>query len=304
MAASGYQAEAALAGALRANRGNYVLVVEGAVPTGEGAGFARIAGRNALDAVREAAEGAAFVVAMGSCAAWGGVASAAPNPSHASGLSEVITGKPIVNLPGCPPNPTTLLAVLLEHAAMHRLPALDKAGRPRFAYDRLIHEDCPRRGHFDAGRFATAFGDEGHRAGWCLYKLGCKGTMTHASCSLRHFNGAANAWPIGIGAPCVGCTEQQVGFRIPLFQLADLHAATPPEALPPVAQPVHASQTAAELAVGALLGAGGTAAWFLSRKLPAGHAQTEENESENLEDPSDADVEKSEAPADEREKRP
>jgi hydrogenase small subunit len=284
MAGAGRQAEAALERAIQSNRGNYVLVVEGAIPSGATAGYARTAGRDALETVRDVAQDAAFVVAIGSCAAWGGVASAVPNPSGAIPASQAIAGKTVINLPGCPPHPSILLSVLLEHAAMHRLPALDGAGRPRFAYDRLIHEDCPRRGHFDAGRFATTFGDDAHRNGWCLYKLGCKGPQTHASCSTRHFNGLPNTWPVGIGAPCLGCTEQDVAFRIPLFQLADIHAATPAEALPPIVEPAHAGQTAAALAIGGMAGAAGTAAWFAARRLPGTKARTVEEETEELEE--------------------
>jgi len=81
------------------------------------------------------------------------------------GVNSVISGKPIVNLPGCPPNPYNLLATVLEYVTMGKLPALDEFGRPKFAYERVIHENCPRRAHFDAGRFAAAFGDEGHRKG-------------------------------------------------------------------------------------------------------------------------------------------
>lgn len=302
MAGAGQQAEEALQHAIDANRGAFVLVVEGAIPVGSRAGYARIAGRNALDIVRATAEHAAFVVAMGSCAAWGGVASAHPNPCEAAPLDTLLANTRVINLPGCPPNPYTLLAVLLEHAAMHRLPALDSAGRPRFAYDRLIHDDCPRRGHFDAGRFASVYGDEGHRNGWCLYKLGCKGPQTHAACSTRHFNGPANAWPIGIGAPCIGCTEQKVAFRVPLFQLADIHAATPAEAFPPVDEPAHKSETAAAVAIGALAGAAGSAAWFASRRLPGAQASSDLDELEELEkqqspaeseeDPDDSDTER------------
>jgi len=101
---------------------------------------------------------------------------------------------------------------------MGKLPALDEFGRPKFAYERVIHENCPRRAHFDAGRFAAAFGDEGHRKGWCLYKMGCKGPVTHASCSTRHFNEIADCWPIGLGIPCVGCTEKGVVWSMGTFE--------------------------------------------------------------------------------------
>jgi hydrogenase small subunit len=303
MAGAGRQAEAALQQAVASNRGNYVLVVEGAIPSGATAGYARTANRNALEIVRSVAQDAAFVVAIGSCASWGGVAAAVPNPSGSIAVSEALQNKTIINLPGCPPHPSILLAVLLEHAAMHRLPALDAANRPRFAYDRLIHEDCSRRGHFDAGHFASTFGDEAHRNGWCLYKLGCKGPQTHASCSTRHFNGVINAWPVGIGAPCMGCAEQGVGFHMPLFQLADIHAATPAEALPPIAEAGRRSPIAAAVAIGALAGAGGTAAVFAARRLPGVKAHTEEEEIEELEELSQLEASQADSIATHKERR-
>ncbi len=177
MAASGAQAEAALRSAIADNAGKYVLVVEGAIPTRDDGVYMQLGGRPAIQVAKEVAAQAAAVIAIGSCASWGGVPSADPNPTGAVGVDSVISGKPIVNLPGCPPNPYNLLAVVLEYVTMGKLPELDQYGRPRFAYERVIHENCPRRAHFDAGRFAMAFGDEGHRKGHCLYKLGCKGPV-------------------------------------------------------------------------------------------------------------------------------
>ncbi len=123
---------------------------------------------------------AAAVIAIGSCASWGGVPSSGPNPTGAVGVDALLKDKPIVNVPGCPPNPYTFLGVVLQYATAGTLPALDAEKRPLFAFDRYIHDHCPRRAHFDAGRFARQFGDEGHRHGYCLYQLGCKGPITHA----------------------------------------------------------------------------------------------------------------------------
>lgn len=283
MAASGYQAEAVLDHAVAANRGNFILVVEGSIPTADAANYMKIAGKPALDVLRHIGSQAALVIAIGSCSSWGGIAAANPNPSNAVGINEILKDKTVISLPGCPPNPYTFLSVVLEYAAMHRLPALDAINRPRFAYDRLIHEDCPRRGHFDAGRFASIYGDQGHRQGWCLYKLGCKGPVTHAACSTRHFNDVPNAWPIGIGAPCIGCTEKKAAFQIPLFQVVDIHSITPPEALPSVELPVQKSQTAAALVVGAIAGAAATAAVVAARRLPGREKPEDSEELEELE---------------------
>ncbi len=240
MAASGHQAEDALRAAMEQNLGKYVCVVEGSIPRkhrDEGA-YLSIAGQPGHEMLKTVAEHAAAVISMGSCASWGGIPSTAPNPTDAVGagqmLAEMGVETPVVNLPGCPPNPYNLLGTVLQYVTAGTLPELDGEGRPKFAYGRTIHEHCPRRAHFDAGRFAQKFGDHGHSNGWCLYKLGCKGPVTHAACSTRHFNEMPDVWPIGIGAPCVGCTEKTVAFKQPIFDRAHIQDAQPPAFYPAV----------------------------------------------------------------------
>ena len=260
MAAAGHQAEAALEQAMKDNAGKYVLVIEGAIPTKENGKYCIIAGKTAIETTQEAASKAAAVIAIGSCASWGGIPSADPNPTGAVGVNEIVKGKPVVTIPGCPANPYNLLGTVLQFATFGTLPALDEKGRPKFAYARVIHDDCPRRPHFDNGRFAQRYGDEGSRQGWCLYKLGCKGPQTHANCSLLAFVDTIGAWPIGIGAQCFGCTEKEIGFTTPLFQTVDVQGATPPAMYTPVnpqAGTVSPLATGvAGLVGGALVGAG------------------------------------------------
>jgi hydrogenase small subunit len=260
MAGSGQQAEEALHSAVRDNRGKFVCVVEGSIPEQLGGIYMQLGSRPAVDVLKEVGEMAAAIVAIGSCAAWGGIPSADPNPTGATGVDSILPKKTIVNIPGCPPNPYTLLGVVLEFAKTGKLPELDDERRPKFAFDRVIHDHCPRRPHFDNGRFAHAFGDAGHREGWCLYHLGCKGPDTHAGCSTRHFNEIPDVWPIGIGAPCVGCTEKHIAFKTPLFQVIPIHNATPPATYPPVTAQQGAMNPLATglvgLVAGGLIGAG------------------------------------------------
>jgi len=267
MAASGHDAEAALHDAMEQNKGKYVLVVEGSIPTKENGAYLKIAGRNGIDMLKDVAANAAAVISMGSCSSWGGVPSSNINPTGATGVDSIIKDKPVINIPGCPPNPYVLLATILEYASTGKVPKLDALGRPKFAYDKTIHEHCPRRAHFDAGQFAAQFGDSGHREGWCLYKLGCKGPVTHAPCSTRHFNEVVDCWPIGIGAPCVGCTEKDIAFTVPIFTTADIKRPFPPDNYPlvnPEHKPVSPIATGvAGLVGGALLGAG----FLASRKM-------------------------------------
>jgi hydrogenase small subunit len=268
-AAAGHQAEAALQQAMKQNAGKYVLVVEGAIPTRDNGIYCKIGGKTAVDMLNEVAAGAGAILAIGSCASWGGIPSAEPNPTGATGAPMVLEGKTVVTIPGCPANPYIFLGTVLQYVALGTLPALDDKGRPRFAYGRTIHEDCPRRPHFDAGRFAQQFGDEGHRQGWCLYKLGCKGPATHASCSILTF-GEVGAWPIGTGHPCFGCTEQRLAFRMPMHATVEIDRPTPPDTYPGIRTPqgnVSAVATGlAGLAAGALVGAG----WAASKQLGEG----------------------------------
>lgn len=270
MAASGADAEAALHASMKENAGHYVLVCEGSIPLEKDGIYMKLAGRTGVETLKEVAQGAAAIIAMGSCASWGGVPSSGHNPTGAVGVDSIIRDKPIINLPGCPPNPYNLLATVLEYAIAGKLPEVDALKRPKFAYDRVIHDHCPRRAHFDRGEFARSFGDEGHRQGWCLYHLGCKGPVTHAACSTRQFNEVVDCWPIGIGAPCYGCTEKEVAFRIPMFETVKPQTVTPPGTYAPVAtNQGRVSPIAAGLA-GAVVGGLISAGVVTSRRLGDG----------------------------------
>lgn len=275
-AAAGHQVNAAKKASMKANKGNYLLVVDGAVPTKDGGIYCKIAERPFIEHVQEAAEHAAAIISIGSCAAWGGIPASGPNPTGAVGVGEVLPGKTVINVPGCPPNPYNFLSTVIHFLTLGTLPELDQYGRPTFAYGRLIHEHCERRAHFDAGRFAKRFGDEGHRQGWCLYKLGCKGPETYANCPVILYGDVGSgSWPVGTGHPCFGCSEQGVGFTKATHELATVKTHTPPNAFPRTDEPrgQGASVTAAALlaaAGGALLGA--TAAGALRLKRDEGRA--------------------------------
>jgi hydrogenase small subunit len=230
---SGHQAEDARARSIKENKGKFILVVDGSIPVKDKGVYCMIGGKPVLDILKETAKDAAAIISIGSCASWGGVPSAGGNPTGATPVHEIIKDKPIVNIPGCPPNPYNFLSTVLYFVTFKKLPELDNLNRPKFAYGRLIHENCERRPHFDAGRFATEFGDDNHRKGYCLYKLGCKGPETYANCPTIQFGDTGGGtWPVGIGHPCFGCVEGGVGFNVPLFTKASLHMVTPPDTYP------------------------------------------------------------------------
>ena len=207
MAASGHQAEAALAEAMKANAGKYLLVVTGSVPLAEGGIYTMIGGRTAKAVLEEAAVGAAAIVAVGACAHWGSVQAARPNPTGAVGVRDVVKDRPVINIAGCPPIGDVVTATVAHYLTFGRLPATDGDGRPLFAYGARIHDQCPRRANFDAGQYVETFDDENARKGWCLYHVGCKGPSTFSPCPIFQWNGGTS-WPIGAGHPCIGCTER------------------------------------------------------------------------------------------------
>ncbi len=206
MAASGENATALLQRTVGNERGEYIAVVEGAIPTKANAGACTIGGRSALDIATEVCRNAGAVIAVGACAFFGGWPSARPNPTGAEGLEGAVPGLTVTNLPGCPPNAANITATLVHYLTFGAMPETDALRRPLFAYGTLIHDSCERRAHYDAGEFVQSWGDEAHRKGWCLYKLGCKGPDTHHNCAAVRWNDGTS-WPIGAGHGCIGCSE-------------------------------------------------------------------------------------------------
>jgi hydrogenase small subunit len=206
MAAAGSAAEAAMARAMKDNFGKYVLIVDGSIPTGAGGGYCAIGGRAAADTLREAAKGAAAIVCVGTCAAYGGIPFADPNPTGAWPVSAVVGDRPLINVPGCPPIPEVITGTLLQFVTTGQVPDLDDLRRPKVFYGNTIHDRCYRRPFYDEGKFAKTFDDEGARNGWCLFELGCKGPTTYNACATVKWNGGTS-FPIESGHGCIGCAE-------------------------------------------------------------------------------------------------
>ena len=206
MAAAGHQAEAALEETITKYKGNYILAVEGNVPLNDEGVNCIPAGETFLAKIKHVAAGAKAVIGWGSCAAWGCVQAAKPNPTKAVPITEIITDKPIVLVPGCPPIPEVMTAVVTYILTYDRLPPLDRLGRPKMFYGQRIHDKCYRRAHFDAGQFMEKFDDEGAKLGYCLYKVGCKGPTTYNACSTIRWNEGLS-WPVQSGHGCIGCSE-------------------------------------------------------------------------------------------------
>jgi len=205
MAAAGKQAEESLKMAT-AKPGTYLTVVEGSIPIKDGGVYCTIGGRTALQIAREVCGNALATITCGTCAAYGGLPKANPNPTQAVGVSKAVPGATVINIPGCPMNVVNLTATVVHYLTFKELPATDRFGRPLFAYGSRIHDTCQRRAHFDAGHFVEEWGDAGHRAGWCLYRMGCKGPASNHNCAIVQWNDETS-WPVAAGHGCVACAE-------------------------------------------------------------------------------------------------
>ena len=217
-AAAGTAAEHARKQAMQDNWGKYLLIVDGSIPTAN-PGYGTIAGVSNLEMLREASKGAAAIVAVGTCASFGGIPMASPDPTGAVPVSAVVKDKPIINISGCPPIPVVITGVLMQYLTFGKIPELDALGRPKAFYGQTIHDRCYRRPFYERGEFAETFDDEGARKGWCLYKLGCKGPTTYNACATVKWNNGVG-FPIEAGHGCIGCAEpafwDKGGFYEPL----------------------------------------------------------------------------------------
>lgn len=218
-AVSGAAAERARLDAMQENEGKYVVVVDGSVPTKDAGVYSTIAGKTNLDMLKETAEHAFALISVGTCAAFGGIPHAAPNPTGAVPVTDIITDKPIINISGCPPIAEAMAGTIAYLVTFNKLPDLDHLNRPRAFFGDSIHDRCYRRPFYDKGLFAQSFDDEGARKGWCLYKVGCKGPVTYNACATLKWNGGVS-FPIQSGHGCLGCSEPNFwdkgGFYKPL----------------------------------------------------------------------------------------
>jgi len=216
MAAAGHQAEAARHDTMKKYHGEYILCVEGSIPTADDGNYCCIAGKTAIEEFKEAAAGAKAIIAWGSCASNGCVQAAYPNPTDATPIHK-LTSKPVIRVPGCPPIGEVMAGIIVHVVTFGRLPELDRMNRPKAFYAKRVHDSCYRRAYYDAGLFAESFDDENAKKGYCLYKVGCKGPMTYNSCGTIKWNGGVS-FPIQSGHGCIGCSEDDFWDNGPLYE--------------------------------------------------------------------------------------
>lgn len=212
MMAQGEDAE--LAKKQTMDAGDYVLIYEGTVMTGFEGNTLRVAGKPQIEELPEICEKAAAIIAVGSCAVDGGWVAAYPNPAGGIGIQQFCADNdiktPVINLPTCPVNPEWVAAMIVDVLLLGELASgailekLDGFGRPKLIFGQTIHDNCPRRGHFENGEFVYEFGSEEEAKGFCLYAVGCKGPQTFTNCPVVRWNSRAS-WCVESGSPCIGC---------------------------------------------------------------------------------------------------
>jgi len=205
MAAAGQQAEDQLHSAVKKYEGKFICVVEGAVATKFNGAYGKIGGRTFLEIAKDVVPKAAATIAIGTCASFGGIQAAQPNPGGYKGVGDAL-GIKTLNIPGCPPNPVNFIGTVVNYLLLGKLPALDELGRPLFAYSKTVHDQCPRRAHFEDEEFVNEFGSEEAALGYCLYNVGCRGPETYNNCPIAKFNDGTS-FPIEAGHPCIGCSQ-------------------------------------------------------------------------------------------------
>ncbi|CAA7600182.1 ferredoxin hydrogenase [Acididesulfobacillus acetoxydans] len=230
MAASGTVAESWLEDNIK--QGGYLLVVEGSIPTADDR-FLTIGGRPFRQIVEEAAAKAGAIVAVGACACFGGIPAA--GPTGAKGVQDVVKNKPVINLPGCPVKPTWVLGTVLQYLVFKKVPQLDGNKRPLAYFGTLLHDNCPRRGHFEQSQFLTDWNDPSQKD-YCLLLKGCKGPKTYTDCAQSWWNDGVN-FCINASSPCAGCTQPEFYAAGPLDHragFAPLYVRTDTMSLPGV----------------------------------------------------------------------
>lgn len=201
--------------------GGFYLVVEGAIPVGMPEAC-KVGGEPVTKQIERAAGAAKGIIALGTCATYGGIPAAEGNPTGAKSLPAFLTAqqisKQVILIPGCPAHPDWLVGTL-AHLVKFGLPELDKSGRPTMFFGRVLHEQCQRFADYQKDKFAKTFSDEG-----CLFQLNCAGPTTRADCTVRSWNSGVNNC-IRAGAPCVACTSSMFAAKkssvmYPLEELA------------------------------------------------------------------------------------
>ncbi|MBF0198377.1 MAG: hydrogenase small subunit [Planctomycetes bacterium] len=189
--------------------GGYILVVEGSIPTAIPEACT-IAGQTLADLLPGLINKADSVMAVGTCASYGGIPGAEGNSTGALSVQEfmhlksISTDQFLVNLPSCPTHPKSMVGTIAYLAGRGYPKVHSKLLTPEIFYSNSTHDNCPRYHYYDRHIYAQHFGDNNG----CLFKLGCLGMLTNTQCPQRQWNSGVN-WCIRAAASCIGCSSPE-----------------------------------------------------------------------------------------------
>jgi len=199
----------------------FVLVIEGSIPNENinGEGYWTSFGNDLATGepltlnwwIDRLAPKAWGVVAIGTCATYGGIHAMAGNPTGCMGLADYLGwdfrsagGLPIVNVPGCPVQPEnfmeTLTWLLYQAAGLAPVIPLDDQLRPQWIFGKTVHEGCDRAGYYEQGDFASDYNSPK-----CQVKIGCWGPVVNCNVPKRGWMAGIGGCP-NVGGICIGCT--------------------------------------------------------------------------------------------------
>ncbi|MCI1740442.1 MAG: hydrogenase small subunit [Pseudomonas veronii] len=221
MAAAGHQAEAILDEVMTKYKGNYILAVEGNPPLNQDGMSCIIGGKPFVEQLKRVSRDAKAIISWGSCASWGCVQAAKPNPTQAVPIHKVITDKPIIKVPGCPPIAEVMTGVITYMLTFDRIPELDRQGRPKMFYSQRIHDKCYRRPHFDAGQFVEPGTTTRRARATAFTRSAAKArpptTPARPCVEWRH------QLPDQSGHGCIGCSEDGFWDKGSFYDRTDRH---------------------------------------------------------------------------------
>ena len=204
--------------------GDFILVLEGSIPVGMPRSCV-LGDKPLTEMLPPLLRRAKAIMAAGTCSAFGGIPAAEGNPCGAVGLKEfcrlqgIAYQRKLVNCPGCPVHPMSVIATLAYLLGRGYPPVDEELLTPKMLYANSVHDECPLFHYWEKHVFAETFGEEG-----CLFKLGCLGPLSHTNCPRRQWNGGVN-WCIRAGAPCIACTSEGFAKRrdFPFYRKGEQH---------------------------------------------------------------------------------
>jgi hydrogenase small subunit len=206
-----------------------ILCLEGSILRGPGGTgmFDEMFGKPKKDLVASLAERAKYILAVGTCASFGGIG--VNTEIEATGLQFIkaeeggflgkefksASGLPVVNLPGCPCHCDILVGTLAALTSGSPI-ELGEFNTPLEWYSMMVHQGCTRNEYHEYRVEDRIFGEKG-----CMFfHLGCHGPLAHGPCNKLLWSKRSSKTRVGV--PCFGCTRPDFPQHYPFFETRNI----------------------------------------------------------------------------------